>query len=314
LEFDIKTCFLKILVNSIGFLNDEDADDDKTERGPCFCLTFTEFDNISTGLCYTIDLNESKYCLEPLSILSGIHYIVSSPELRSKFLFYLLGAMLEKDTTEHNRSSYFDLFVSIKVAFGALFRKRLFEFVVETEIRDGRTKWISNVVFPERDYLKMKLKISDDEFVESLDLDSDDVVVPYDSAGPNLKWRIFLFGLKINWTKSQIRADESNKNEEKVTPNLCFARDEIRKSEHLKKKRMILHQICSEVAQRKIEESRGFIRVWIEFLSPVSCPTLTVNPPKTYIWTLIGKFSALCFRKMKPCVLKRIFSNKNLFN
>eukprot|EP00475_Leptophrys_vorax_P029993 TRINITY_DN4452_c0_g1_i9.p1 TRINITY_DN4452_c0_g1~~TRINITY_DN4452_c0_g1_i9.p1 ORF type:complete len:726 (+),score=141.55 TRINITY_DN4452_c0_g1_i9:687-2864(+) len=266
LECDIQTCFLKILVDSIRLLGDEDFDDAKVEHGSWFFLTSTEFDNISTGLCPLIDLTESKYrFLEPLSMMSGMHYVVSSPLLRSQYFVHLLGAMLDKGTTEQNRGSYFDLFVAMKVAVDASFRRRLFALAVEIgRCDDDGTNWMSNAVLPEKGYFKLK------SFVGSLEFDSEDVVLPSNLDGPDVKWCIFLFGLKTSWTKSLVGAVESRKNEETITLSLCFDwRDKKEKGEPLNKKRKLLHDKCAEIAQSRIKESCGFIRVRIELPSSI---------------------------------------------
>ena len=268
LDCDVQTCFLKILMDAIRFVGDEDADGISAESGSWFYLTSDKFDIISAGLCPLVELEEFKYSfLEPLSLFSGIHYVVSSP-LRSRCLEHLLEAMLDKGATEQNRGSSFDLFVAIKVAVDASFRRRLFEMAVEIGIRDDRTKWISNVKLPEKDYFKLKCKISDEAFVESLESDDEDVVLPSSLAGPDVKWWLFLFGLKTTWTKSLVGADESRKNEETITPSLCFDwRDEGKKGEPLPKKRKALNDKCVEIAQSRVKESRGFIRVRIELPS-----------------------------------------------
>ena len=268
-ECDIHTCFLKILMDAIQFLGDEDADGISAESGSWFYLTSDEFDIISAGLCPLVELDKSKYSfLEPLSLFSGIHYVVSSLSLRSECSQHLLKAMLYKGITEQNRGSYFDLFVAMKVAVDASFRRRLFEMAVEIGIRDDRTKWISTMVLPEKNYFKLKCKISDEAFVESLEGDDEDVVLPSNLAGPDVKWWIFLFGLKTTWTKSLVGADESRKNEETITPSLCFAwRDEGKKGEPLPEKRKVLNDKCVKIAQSRIEELRGFIRVRLELPS-----------------------------------------------
>jgi hypothetical protein len=261
LECDIQTCFIKILLDSIRFLNEEEVKD-----GSWFYLTSSEFDNISTGLCPLVDISESKYCFfEPLSMMSGIHYVVSSPLLRSQCFFHLLGAMLGKGTTEQDRGSYFDLFIAMKVAVDASFRSRLFAMAVDVGKRDARTKWISNWVLPDKNYFKLRCRVSDELFVDSLQADSEDVVLPSNLAGPDVKWWIFLFGLKTTWTKSQVSLEDSSKNEETITPSMCFDwRDKKKMGQPLKKKRKLLNEKCIDIAKSRVENSYGFIRVRIE--------------------------------------------------
>jgi hypothetical protein len=269
LECDIQTCFIKILLDSIRFLNEEevkDVGDVNVEYGSWFYLTSSEFDNISTGLCPLVDISESKYCfLEPLSMMSGIHYVVSSALLRSQCFVHLLGAMLGKGTTEQDRGSYFDLFIAMKVAVDASFRSRLFAMAMDVGKCDARTKWITNLVLPDNDYFKLRYKISDEAFVGSLQVDSEDVVLPSNLAGPDVKWWIFLFGLKTTWTKSQVSIEDSSKNEETITPSMCFDwRDKKKKGQPLNKKRKLLNEKCIGIAKSRIKDSYGFIRVRIE--------------------------------------------------
>ena len=74
--------------------------------------------------------------------------------------------------------------------------------------------------------------------------------------------------MKTSWRKSRVRADESFKNEETVTPSLCFNwRDKRKKGKPIKKKRKLLSEKCAEIAANRIKESRGFIRVRIELPS-----------------------------------------------
>jgi hypothetical protein len=234
--------------------------------GSSFHLTSSEFDNISTGICPLIDLTQSEYCfLEPLSMMSGIHYVVNTPSLRSKCFVPLLEAMLHKGTTEQNRGSYFDLFIAMKVAVDDSFRRSLYDMAVDIGMRENRTKWIRNMVYPEKEYFQLKCKIADDAFVESLEDDRMDVVLPSNLAGPDVKWWIFLFGMKTTWTKPRLGDIESEKNGETVNPSLCFDwRDNKKKGEPLTKKRKLLNDKCVDIAQRRISESRGFIRVRIE--------------------------------------------------
>jgi len=176
--------------------------------------------------------------------------------------------MLSKGTTEQVRGSYFDLFVAMKVATDGVFRSRLFDMAVEVGRLNDRTNWISEMTLPEKDYCKLKCKVSDKAFVRSLEVDDDDVILPSNLAGPDVKWWIFVFGFKTTWTKSQVSVDESSKNEETVTPSLCFNwRDKKEKRELLKKKRKLLNEKCAEIAASRIKESRGFIRVRIELPS-----------------------------------------------
>jgi hypothetical protein len=269
LECDIQTCFIKILLDSIRFLNEEevkDVGDVNAEYGSWFYLTSSEFDSISMGLCPLVDISESKYCFfEPLSMMSGIHYVVSSASLRSQCFVHLLGAMLGKSTTEQDRGSFFDLFIAMKVAVDASFRSRLFDMAIDVGKCDARTKWITNLVLPDKNYFKLRCKVSDEAFVGSLQADSEDVVLPSNLAGPDVKWWIFLFGLKTTWTKSQVSLEDSSKNEEATTPSMCFDwRDKKKKGQPLKKKRKLLHEKCIDIAKSRIKDSYGFIRVRIE--------------------------------------------------
>jgi len=268
-ECDIQTCFLKILMDSIRLLGDEDEDDVKMEKGSWFYLRSSEFDSISAGLCPLISLEESKYrFLEPLSLMSALLYIVSSPLLRSQCFVHLLEAMFDKGTTEHVRGCYFNLFVAMKVAADSVFRRRLFDMAVEIGRLDDRTKWISEMILPEKDYFKLKCKVSDEAFVRSLEVDDEDVILPSNRAGPDVKWWIFVFGLKTTWTNPLLSVDESSENEEAITPSLCFDwRDKREEEKPLKKKRKLLNQKCAQIADSRIKESRGFIRVRIELPS-----------------------------------------------
>jgi hypothetical protein len=147
---DVQTCFLKILMVSIRMFG-KDSDDKKTIQGSWFYLTSSEFDNVSTGICPLMSLSQSKYCfLEPLSMMAGLHYLVSSPSLLTSCYERLLEAMLDKSTTDQVRGSYFQLFIAMKISADSLFRQSLFEMALSKGIIDERTKWISNMVLPQK--------------------------------------------------------------------------------------------------------------------------------------------------------------------
>jgi hypothetical protein len=107
--------------------------------------------------------------------------------------------------------------------------------------------------------------LSDDAFVTSLEFSEEDVVLPSNSAGPDVKWWIFVFGLKSTWTKDIMDKSISAKNEKHTTPSLCFDwRCKKNQDEPLKKKRKILHDKCVEIVKSRISKGHGFVRVRIE--------------------------------------------------
>jgi hypothetical protein len=119
--------------------------------------------------------------------------------------------------------------------------------------------------FTTKDFFKLKCELSDQAFITSLEFDGDDVVLPSKLAGPDIKWWIFVFGLKTTWTKENVDESVSAKNEETTTPSLCFYwRDKNKKNEPLKKKRKVLHDKCVEVVHSRVAQQRGFVRVRIE--------------------------------------------------
>ncbi len=64
--------------------------DENAGYGFSVYLTSAEFDNISTGICPLLEMEISKYCfLEPLSMMSGIHYVTSSSMLSSQCLVHV---------------------------------------------------------------------------------------------------------------------------------------------------------------------------------------------------------------------------------
>ena len=269
IDCDIQTCFLKILMDSIRLLDDNDIDDEKMSPGSWFYLTSNEFDNVSTGLCPLVSIAKHKYqFMEPLSMFAGLHYVLSTPTLRPECFKQLLDAMFAKGTTEQVCGSYFDLFVAMKIAVDGGFRRRLFDMAVETGRQNEQTQWILGMTLPDKDYFNLKCKASDDIFVRSLENDSHDVILPSKLAGPDVKWWIFLFGLKTTWTKPVVGANESSKNGKTVTPSLCFDwRSDKNNGEPLPKKRKVRNEECIKIADSKTRGSCGFIRVRIELPS-----------------------------------------------
>lgn len=268
LDCDIQSCYLKILVDSIHLLCDVEE-----SKGNEFKLSFTllslEIDNISFGLCPLVSFAESKYCfLEPLSTISGLQYVCSSKDLVTWCFEEMLSIIMDKRTSEKVPNFYFDVYVAMKISSDELFRQHLFYMAVELGRKNSRTSWISDMVLPETEYFKMKCKLSDEAFIKSLKYDDYDVVLPFNFAGPSMKWWIFLIGTKISWSNTRIESEISRENEQNLNPMLFYQSIPNRNEDQiLKKRRSKLNSKCVEIAMERrqsydiIQSRRGVVRV-----------------------------------------------------
>lgn len=272
-SINIQECFTKVLVNSIKYVDinlDEDSESAKLQ-GSSFIIDSEHADSLELGVCplvvNTVDGYGTYKLMEPLTVMSGMKYILSHEALGPTLLQDIVDAMFLVGNTEQARGSYFDLFIGMKLATSKKFRQGLYAMACQRGALKPSTSWIMGNDLPDKSYFELCHKIDDDRFVNSLGNTIDtSVLMPSLYAGPDVKWWKFLIAVKTSWINECVAPSKSFKNETATDPLKMFLwrkrkRDDMEEDRQLPAKRGALNEACVDL----VDTGRyNFIRVRTE--------------------------------------------------
>jgi hypothetical protein len=266
---DIHSCFLRILLDSVVFLDDK-MDQESSTSGSWFTLDFEEAENIALGVCPIRNIYENSYILaEPLTIRSGLHFILRCDYLRSKIIDTLLSVMFKKGITPQMRGNYFELFVAMKLSLSLEFRRGLYDLALKKGKSSKYTNWISQYKVPDNEYFQIRCMAPDCNFLSSFESDQLDILLPSVYAGPDIQWWIFVFGIKTTWSGGLLSKEESIANFNSCDPNQFFASRSAEPeteiiSRNMENSRQILNEKCKQVVLDRARKGKGIVRVRLE--------------------------------------------------